>query len=61
MVALIECFACRRGDCKHCEGGRAAPSGVMGGTQCPCRGDCKPQCDPELERIIQAFADSVRK
>jgi hypothetical protein len=54
MVALIKCHACRAGDCANCEGGGPAPEGVMGGTECPCEGKCKPEPNPMVDAMVEA-------
>jgi hypothetical protein len=45
MTALVRCQACQAGDCANCEGGRPAPPGMLGGTECPCKGDCAAKLD----------------
>lgn len=30
------CIPCQHGDCEKCQGGQAAPKGMMGGWQCVC-------------------------
>ena len=41
MVCLRDCPACQYGrHSDHVENFAPAPSGVMGGAACPCKGEC---------------------
>lgn len=57
MVLLILCFACRDGDHSgHQETLQAVPEGMIGGTRCPCKGDCAGNRDPEMEMLRAMFS-----
>lgn len=55
MIAL--CMACRYGDHAGHVARVAPPEGMLGGSECPCAGDCKIQ--PEIAREIAAVCAAV--
>lgn len=51
MVLNLTCTACQLGDHKnHVRVIHAVPEGMMGGTQCTCKGECKKRDKGELAR-----------
>lgn len=57
MAVFVHCPACQNGEHDgHIEHWRTAPEGIIDGSYCPCKGDCKP---PDLSRWLSAFAPSA--
>jgi hypothetical protein len=50
------CAGCKRGMHEFCMGLEPPPPGMMGGSECVCKGDCGPQCTlPEDQPLIDAL------
>lgn len=74
MVLLTYCVACKHGFHDSCQGGQAAPEGMLGGWRCRCKGECVDRkasapalpgrADDEIERLQQrgdAVAHAARE
>lgn len=63
MVLIVACIACQGGDHSRCMGSRTIP-GMIGGTECPCQGECVEKRigadEQELERLARALGGGWR-
>lgn len=49
------CGACTRGMHEHCQGRTPPPPGMMGGSECVCKGDCAGSTAPEDALVVAAM------
>jgi hypothetical protein len=57
------CTSCEFGEHDRCQGGQAAPEGVLGGWRCRCEGECVDgrYVSPQFEATTQAIREGLRK